>query len=454
MFDKILIANRGEIALRVLRACREMGIKTVAVHSTVDAGAMHVKLADESVCIGPANAGDSYLNKANIIAAAMLTGADAIHPGYGFLSENADFAEMIEAHGIHFIGPKPDMIRKMGDKINARRLAQEAGLSIIPGSGVLHTVEEALASAEKVGYPVLLKASAGGGGKGMRLAKTAKDLPEAFTLAQNEARKAFGNPDLYLERFLTHPRHIEVQVLADDFGGVITLGERDCSLQRNNQKIIEETPSPALNDSERKMLSEMTAHAIKKMGYTNVGTVEYLYQDGEFYFMEMNTRVQVEHPITEMLYSFDIVREQILLASGAPLTVKQEDLKPMGHAIECRINAEDPETFRPCPGKITGWHVPGGMAVRVDSGMYAGCLVPPNYDSLVAKLIVGGRTRNGMLLRLKRALGEFVIDGIQTTIPLHQEIMEQADFVDGRYHNHWLEEFLQKRKKPLTNDEK
>lgn len=454
MFDKILIANRGEIALRIHRACREMGIKTVAVHSTVDTNAMHVKLADESVCIGPANAGDSYLNKANIIAAAMLTGADAIHPGYGFLSENADFAEMIEAHGIRFIGPKPDMIRKMGDKINARRLAQEAGLSIIPGSGVLHNVEEALSSAEKVGYPVLLKASAGGGGKGMRLARTEKDLPEAFVLAQNEARKAFGNPDLYLERFLTHPRHIEVQILADDFGNVITLGERDCSLQRNNQKIIEETPSPALNDSERKMLSEMTAHAIQKMGYTNVGTVEYLYQDGEFYFMEMNTRVQVEHPITEMLYSFDIVREQILLASGAPLTVKQEDLKPMGHAIECRINAEDPETFRPCPGKITGWHVPGGMSVRVDSGMYAGCLVPPNYDSLVAKLIVGGRTRNGMLLRLKRALGEFVIDGIQTTIPLHQEIMEQPDFIDGRYHNHWLEEFLVNRKKPLTNDEK
>ncbi len=454
MFDKILIANRGEIALRIHRACREMGIKTVAIHSTVDANAMHVKLADESVCIGPANAGDSYLNKANIIAAAMLTGADAIHPGYGFLSENADFAEMIEAHGIRFIGPKPDMIRKMGDKINARRLAQEAGLSIIPGSGVLHNVEEALSSAEKVGYPVLLKASAGGGGKGMRLARTEKDLPEAFVLAQNEARKAFGNPDLYLERFLTHPRHIEVQVLADDFGNVITLGERDCSLQRNNQKIIEETPSPALNDTERKMLAEMTAKAIKKMGYTNVGTVEYLYQDGEFYFMEMNTRVQVEHPITEMLYSFDIVREQILLASGAPLTVKQEDLKPMGHAIECRINAEDPETFRPCPGKITGWHVPGGMSVRVDSGMYAGCLVPPNYDSLVAKLIVGGRTRNGMLLRLKRALGEFVIDGIQTTIPLHQEIMEQPDFIDGRYHNHWLEEFLVNRKKPLTNDEK
>ena len=443
MFDKILIANRGEIALRVLRACREMGIKTVAVHSTVDAGAMHVKLADESVCIGPANAGDSYLNKANIIAAAMLTGADAIHPGYGFLSENADFAEMIEAHGIHFIGPKPDMIRKMGDKINARRLAQEAGLSIIPGSGVLHTVEEALASAEKVGYPVLLKASAGGGGKGMRLAKTAKDLPEAFTLAQNEARKAFGNPDLYLERFLTHPRHIEVQVLADDFGGVITLCERDCSLQRNNQKIIEETPSPALNDSERKMLSEMTAHAIKKMGYTNVGTVEYLYQDGEFYFMEMNTRVQVEHPITEMLYSFDIVREQILLASGAPLTVKQENLKPMGHAIECRINAEDPQhDFAPQPGHIHTLHFPGGFNVRVDSHIYQDYDIPPYYDSMLAKLIVHAPTRLEAIKKMRSALSELVIDGVITNQKVLFYIMHQVDYVRGHFDTSFMEQHL------------
>jgi acetyl-CoA carboxylase biotin carboxylase subunit len=447
MFDKILIAARGEIALRIHRACREMGIKTVAVHSTVDADAMHVKLADESVCIGPAAAIDSYLNKANIIAAAMLTGADAIHPGYGFLAENADFADMVEAHGIKFIGPKPQMIRQMGDKINARRLAQEAGLPIIPGSSLLRNVQEAMDSARKIGYPVLVKAAAGGGGKGMRLAYNEQELPQAFALAQNEARKAFGNPDLYMEKYLETPRHIEVQILADDFGNVIHLGERDCSIQRNNQKIIEETPSPALNAEQRESLGRMTVNAVKKLGYTNVGTVEYLYQNGQFYFMEMNTRVQVEHPITEMLYTFDIVREQIQLAAGLPLSVEQSELRPTGHVIECRINAEDPTNFRPCPGKITGWHVPGGLSVRVDSGMYAGCVVPPNYDSLVAKLIVAGRTRNGMLLRLKRALSEFVIEGVQTTIPLLQEIVNTPDFVDGRYFNHWLQEFLEDRKK-------
>ncbi len=447
MFDKILIAARGEIALRIHRACREMGIKTVAVHSTVDADAMHVKLADESVCIGPAAAIDSYLNKANIIAAAMLTGADAIHPGYGFLAENADFADMVEAHGIKFIGPKPQMIRQMGDKINARRLAQEAGLPIIPGSSLLRNVQEAMDSARKIGYPVLVKAAAGGGGKGMRLAYNEQELPQAFALAQNEARKAFGNPDLYMEKYLETPRHIEVQILADDFGNVIHLGERDCSIQRNNQKIIEETPSPALNAEQRESLGRMTVNAVKKLGYTNVGTVEYLYQNGQFYFMEMNTRVQVEHPITEMLYTFDIVREQIQLAAGLPLSVNQAELRPTGHVIECRINAEDPTNFRPCPGKITGWHVPGGLSVRVDSGMYAGCVVPPNYDSLVAKLIVAGRTRNGMLLRLKRALNEFVIEGVQTTIPLLQEIINTPDFVDGRYFNHWLQEFLEDRKK-------
>ena len=447
MFDKVLIAARGEIALRIHRACREMGIKTVAVHSTVDADAMHVKLADESVCIGPAAAIDSYLNKANIIAAAMLTGADAIHPGYGFLAENADFADMVEAHGITFIGPKPQMIRQMGDKINARRLAQEAGLPIIPGSSLLHNVQEAMESARKIGYPVLVKAAAGGGGKGMRLAYNEQELPQAFTLAQNEARKAFGNPDLYMEKYLETPRHIEVQILADNFGNVIHLGERDCSIQRNNQKIIEETPSPALNAEQRESLGRMTVNAVKKLGYTNVGTVEYLYQNGQFYFMEMNTRVQVEHPITEMLYTFDIVREQIQLAAGMPLSVEQSELRPTGHVIECRINAEDPHNFRPCPGKITGWHVPGGLSVRVDSGMYAGCAVPPDYDSLVAKLVVAGRTRNGMLLRLKRALDEFVIEGIQTTIPLLQEIITSPDFVDGRYFNHWLQEFLEERKK-------
>jgi acetyl-CoA carboxylase biotin carboxylase subunit len=377
----------------------------------------------------------------------MLTGADAIHPGYGFLAENADFADMVEAHGIKFVGPKPQMIRQMGDKINARRLAQEAGLPIIPGSSLLRNVQEAMDSARKIGYPVLVKAAAGGGGKGMRLAYNEQELPQAFALAQNEARKAFGNPDLYMEKYLETPRHIEVQILADDFGNVIHLGERDCSIQRNNQKIIEETPSPALNAEQRESLGRMTVNAVKKLGYTNVGTVEYLYQNGQFYFMEMNTRVQVEHPITEMLYTFDIVREQIQLAAGLPLSVEQSELRPTGHVIECRINAEDPTNFRPCPGKITGWHVPGGLSVRVDSGMYAGCVVPPNYDSLVAKLIVAGRTRNGMLLRLKRALSEFVIEGVQTTIPLLQEIVNTPDFVDGRYFNHWLQEFLEDRKK-------
>jgi acetyl-CoA carboxylase biotin carboxylase subunit len=339
------------------------------------------------------------------------------------------------------------MIRQMGDKINARRLAQEAGLPIIPGSSLLRNVQEAMDSARKIGYPVLVKAAAGGGGKGMRLAYNEQELPQAFALAQNEARKAFGNPDLYMEKYLETPRHIEVQILADDFGNVIHLGERDCSIQRNNQKIIEETPSPALNAEQRESLGRMTVNAVKKLGYTNVGTVEYLYQNGQFYFMEMNTRVQVEHPITEMLYTFDIVREQIQLAAGLPLSVEQSELRPTGHVIECRINAEDPTNFRPCPGKITGWHVPGGLSVRVDSGMYAGCVVPPNYDSLVAKLIVAGRTRNGMLLRLKRALSEFVIEGVQTTIPLLQEIVNTPDFVDGRYFNHWLQEFLEDRKK-------
>ena len=445
MFEKVLIANRGEIALRIHRSCREMGIKTVAVHSTVDADAMHVKLADEAVCIGPAAAKDSYLNKAAIISAAIMTGADAIHPGYGFMSENAEFAEMVEAHGLTFIGPKPDMIRKMGDKIEARKMAIAAGLPVIPGSeGEVQTLEDALAWGMKIGYPVMVKATAGGGGKGMKVARTPEALTEAFNLARKEAGSAFGNDAVYLEKYLENPRHIEVQVVADNYGNVVHLGERDCSIQRNNQKVLEETPSPALNVEQRKALGEMVVKAMKQMGYTSVGTVEFLYENGQFYFLEMNTRVQVEHPITEALTGVDIVRDQIRIASGAPITYRQEDIQFSGYAIECRINAEDPETFFPSPGKINQWHTPGGLDVRVDSEMYSGYKVPANYDSLIAKLIVHGRTRNGVLMRLRRSLEEFVIDGISTTIPLHQKIIATHDFIDGRYDIHWLERFLKK----------
>ena len=445
MFEKVLIANRGEIALRIHRSCREMGIKTVAVHSTVDADAMHVKLADEAVCIGPAPAKDSYLNKAAIISAAIMTGADAIHPGYGFMSENAEFAEMVEAHGLTFIGPKPDMIRKMGDKIEARKMAIAAGLPVIPWSeGQVETLEEALNWGEKIGYPVMVKATAGGGGKGMKVARTPEALAEAFNLARKEAGSAFGNDAVYLEKYLENPRHIEVQVVADNYGNVVHLGERDCSIQRNNQKVLEETPSPALNVEQRKALGEMVVQAMKKMGYTSVGTVEFLYENGRFYFLEMNTRIQVEHPITEALTGVDIVRDQIRIASGAPITYRQEDIQFNGYAIECRINAENPETFFPSPGTIHQWHTPGGLDVRVDSEMYSGYKVPANYDSLIAKLIVHGRTRNGALMRLRRSLEEFVIDGISTTIPLHQKIIASPDFIDGRYDIHWLERFLKK----------
>ena len=393
-----------------------------------------------------------------------MTGADAIHPGYGFLSENADFAEMVEAHNLVWIGPHPEMIRKMGDKVAARSLAKESGLPVIPGSdGAVKSFDEAKRVCDKIGYPVLLKAasgwgevlgypviikaSAGGGGKGMRVVNSADEMEMAFTLAQNEARSAFENDGVYVEKYLRHPSHIEVQILADNYGNMIHLGERDCSLQRNHQKILEETPSPALNPEQREKLGNMVVKAMKKIGYSSVGTIEFLYENGQFYFMEMNTRLQVEHPITEAVTNLDIVREQIRLSAGQTLDIKQEDIQFHGVAIECRINAENPDTFIPCPGKIGQWHVPGGLAVRVDSGMYAGCDVPPNYDSLVAKLIVSGRTRNGALMRLKRALGEFVIEGISTTIPLHQEIIQNADFIDGAYDIHWLEDFLKNREK-------
>ena len=444
MFEKVLIANRGEIALRIHRACQEMGIKTVAVHSTADANAMHVKLADEAVCIGPAAAKDSYLNKAAIISAAMMTGADAIHPGYGFLSENADFAEMVEAHGMVFIGPSPKMIRMMGDKVTAKQAAIESGLPVIPGSeGEVKSVDDALMWGEKIGYPVIVKAAAGGGGKGMKVANNPTEMAEAFTLAKQEAKNSFANDVVYIEKYLQTPRHIEIQILADNYGNVVHLGERDCSLQRRHQKVLEETPSPALNAAQRQKIGEIATSAMKKLGYSNVGTIEFLYENGEFYFLEMNTRVQVEHPITEAITGVDIVRDQIRVASGAVLGYKQEDIHFNGYAIECRINAEDPNTFIPWPGKIGQWHVPGGLDVRVDSGMYAGYTVPSCYDSMVAKLIVHGRTRNGVLMRMKRALNEFVIEGIRTTIPLHKKIIENPEFIDGMYNIHWLEKFLE-----------
>ncbi len=453
MFEKVLIANRGEIALRIHRACREMGIKTVAVHSTADANAMHVRLADEAVCIGPAPAKDSYLNKAAIISAAMITGADAIHPGYGFLSENADFAEMVELHGMTFIGPKPEMIRLMGDKVTAKRAAIESGLPVVPGSdGDVKTVDEALMWGEKIGYPVIVKAAAGGGGKGMKVAHNASEMADAFTLAKNEARSSFASDVVYIEKYLQKPRHIEIQIIADNYGNVVYLGERDCSLQRNHQKVLEECPSPALNPEQRRKIGEIASKAMAHIGYTNVGTIEFLYEDGQFYFLEMNTRVQVEHPITEMVTGVDIVRDQIRVSSGGLLGYKQEDIRMNGYAIECRINAEDPRTFIPCPGQIGAWHVPGGLDVRVDSGMYAGYKVPPNYDSMVAKLIVHGRTRNGVLMRLRRALEEFVIEGIKTTIPLHQKIITDPEFIDGQYNIHWLENFIEQHKDEIVEE--
>ena len=445
MFDKVLIANRGEIALRIHRACKEMGIKTVAVHSTADADAMHVRLADEAICIGPPSPKDSYLNKAAIISAALISGADAIHPGYGFLSENADFAEMVEAHGITFIGPKPKFIRLMGDKINAKRTAVEAGLPVIPGSEKdLDSFDKAVKTANKIGYPIVFKAVSGGGGKGMKVANNETELHEAFRTAQLEAGNAFADARLYMEKYLQTPRHIEVQILADNYGNVVCLGERDCSIQRNHQKVIEETPSPALNKEMRIAIQEKVSKAIQKIGYNNVGTIEFLFENGEFYFLEMNTRLQVEHPVTEMVTGIDVVREQIRLAAGMPLGYTQKDIVTKGHAIECRINAENPETFIPCAGKIGCWHTPGGLWTRVDSAMFAGYNIPPFYDSLIAKLIVYGTTRNATLMRLKRALNEFVIEGIENTIPLHQKLMQNQEFVNGEYHIHWLNELLKK----------
>ena len=440
MFEKVLIANRGEVALRVHRACREMGIKTVAVHSTADADAMHVRLADESVCIGPPPARDSYLNIPAIVSAAAVTGADAIHPGVGFLSENAAFAEIVEAHGIVFIGPSPAHIEAMGDKITAKKTMIELGIPCVPGSdGPVDGLDAARAEAERIGYPVLIKAAAGGGGRGMKVAETADNLEEAYTMARRESAAAFGNDSVYMERYLGRPRHIEIQIAADTHGNVVHFGERDCSIQRRHQKVVEEAPSPALNASERTQIGELAVSAISKMGYRSLGTLEFLYENGEFFFIEMNTRLQVEHPITEAITGIDLVRLQIQVASGTPLGIEQDSVRFNGHAVECRITAEDPQTFQPRPGRISDYHAPGGLGVRVDSALYAGYPVPPHYDSLVAKLVVHGATRNECLLRLRRALDEFVIEGIPTTIPLHQQLIMAPDFIDGDYHIRWLE---------------
>jgi acetyl-CoA carboxylase biotin carboxylase subunit len=443
MFDKILIANRGEIALRVLRACKELGIATVAVHSTADEDAMHVRLADESVCIGPPPARDSYLNVPALLAACEITGADAVHPGYGFLSENARFAEILEEHNIHFIGPKPAHIRLMGDKIEAKRTAKRLGIPVVPGSdGALGSDQEAAALAHGIGFPVLVKAAAGGGGRGMKVAHGPEVLATALATARAEAKAAFGDDALYLEKFLSRPRHIEIQVLGDGRGCAIHLGERDCSLQRRYQKIWEEGPSPALNEAARDKIGEIVAKAMRELEYLGVGTVEFLYEDGRFYFIEMNTRIQVEHPVTEMITDIDLVLEQIRVAAGGDLELRQSDVKFHGHAIECRINAENPVSFRASPGRIVHYHPPGGLGVRVDSAVYHGYSIPPYYDSLVGKLIVHGKTRGECLMRLKRALDEFVVDGIETTLPLFRALVREKDVIDGDYHIRWLEEFL------------
>ncbi|MGK0266014.1 MAG: acetyl-CoA carboxylase biotin carboxylase subunit [Maricaulis sp.] len=446
MFEKILIANRGEIALRIHRACREMGIRTVAIHSEADANAMHVRLADESVCVGPASAAKSYLNVPSIIAAAEVTGAQAIHPGYGFLSENARFAEIVEAHGLTFIGPTAAHIRMMGDKITAKKAVMAAGIPVVPGSeGGVSEIKEAKRIAAEIGYPVLVKAASGGGGRGMKVAENEARLQEAMDTASAEAAAAFGDGTIYLEKYLGRPRHIEIQILADMHGNVVHLGERDCSLQRRHQKILEEAPSPALNAAERAQIGETVRKAIEVIGYRGVGTIEFLYENGEFYFIEMNTRLQVEHPVTEMITGIDLVREQIRVADGAHLDIRQEDITFEGHAIECRINAENPRTFAPSPGKITDFHAPGGLGVRLDSALYTGYSVPPYYDSLIGKLIVHGRTRAEALLRLRRSLEEMVVGGIETSIPIFLNLLEEPEFVNGDYHIRWLEDWLASR---------
>ncbi|RWO26537.1 acetyl-CoA carboxylase biotin carboxylase subunit [Mesorhizobium sp.] len=443
MFQKILIANRGEIALRVLRACKELGIQTVVVHSTADADAMHVRLADESVCIGPPPSRDSYLNIHQIVAACEITGADAVHPGYGFLSENAKFADILAAHNITFIGPSGDHIRIMGDKIEAKRTAKRLGIPVVPGSdGAVTEEKEARRIAAEIGYPVIIKASAGGGGRGMKVARSEADLVVALQTARSEAGAAFGDDAVYIEKYLEKPRHIEVQVFGDGAGRGVHFGERDCSLQRRHQKVWEEAPSPALNAEERTHIGGVCARAIADLGYSGAGTIEFLYENGEFYFIEMNTRLQVEHPVTEAITGIDLVHEQIRVASGGGLSMRQEEIRFQGHAIECRINAEDPRTFTPSPGTITHFHTPGGLGIRVDSGVYSGYKIPPYYDSLIGKLIVHGRNRVECMMRLRRALDEFVVDGIKTTLPLFRDLVGNADIANGEYDIHWLEKYL------------
>ncbi len=444
MFDKVLIANRGEIALRIHRACKEMGIDTVAVHSTADIDSMSVRLADEAVCIGPPAGGVSYLHMPSIISAADITGAQAVHPGVGFLSENADFAEMVETHGLTFIGPSVEHLRNMGDKVTAKKLAVEIGLPVVPGSpGEVKSLKEAKEVAKSTGYPVLIKATAGGGGRGMKIANSEDELEDALSMASSEAKAAFGNAGVYMEKYLGNPRHIEIQVIADKHGNAVHLGERDCSMQRRHQKVIEEAPSPALSAKERHEIGELTRQAVARLGYYSVGTVEYLYENGEFFFIEMNTRLQVEHPITEMITGVDLVREQIRIAHGHKLSFSQEDIRFSGHSIECRINAEHPETFVPSPGKLQEYHAPGGLGIRVDSHLYSGYSVPPHYDSLISKLIVHGKTRNECLMRLRRALDEYVIGGIHTSIPLHQHLVHEPDFINGDYSIKWLEKHME-----------
>ena len=447
MFTKVLIANRGEIALRIHRACKEMGISTVAVHSEADRGAMWVRLADESVCIGPAPAAKSYLNIPSIIAAAEITGAQAIHPGYGFLSENARFAEIVEAHGMTFIGPRPEHIRIMGDKITAKQTAKDSGIPVVPGSeGEVETVEAAIKASKAIGFPLIVKAAAGGGGRGMKVALTPENLTEAVQTAQSEAKAAFGNGAVYMERYLQKPRHIEIQVIADSHGNVVHLGERDCSLQRRHQKVLEEAPSPALSAGERAAIGRTVTEAIRKIGYLGVGTIEFLWEDGEFFFIEMNTRLQVEHPVTEMITGVDLVREQIRIAAGLPLSFTQDDIHFEGHSIEVRINAENAETFTPSPGTVNDFHAPGGLGVRLDSAIYAGYSIPPYYDSLIGKLIVHGRDREECVARLKRSLNEMVVGGVDTTIPLFQKLLQEPDILSGDYDIHWLENWAKRQK--------
>ena len=446
MFKKILIANRGEIALRVHRAAHDMGIKTVAVHSTADADAMHVRLADEAICIGPPSATDSYLNIPNIISAAEVAQADAIHPGYGFLSENARFADIVEEHNIVWIGPAPEHIRQMGDKVEAKRTAAAIGLPLVPGSdGAVADAAEGIKVANEIGYPVLVKAASGGGGRGMKVVPDAASMASLMAQAKAEAKAAFGDDTVYIEKYLSEPRHIEFQVFGDGLGGAIHLGERDCSLQRRHQKVLEEAPSPALSPAQRAEMGEVVRAAVARLKYRGAGTMEFLFEDGKFYFIEMNTRLQVEHPVTEAITGIDLVREQIRVASGMPLSVTQEQIRFAGHAIECRINAEDPATFAPSPGRVIDYHAPGGPGVRVDSALYAGYRIPPHYDSLIAKLIVFGDDREQCRMRLKRALEEYVITGVKTTIPLHQALLDDPDFIAGDYSIKWLERWLAKR---------